>query len=90
VILAMTRHPTVRIIQIRNRNPLRKLPHLQKKIATEHLFDHGGAIEVIDQMTVIVVKDDDLKTTDGTVRLIPLTRVVKRNVADDHDDCPVD
>jgi hypothetical protein len=90
VILVMTRHLTVCIIQIRNRNPLRKLPHLQKKIVTEHLFDHRGTIEVINQMTVIVVKNDDLKITDGTIHLIPLTRVVKGKIVDDHDDRPVD
>jgi hypothetical protein len=57
---------------------------------TKHLFDHGGTIEVIDQMTVIVVKDDDLKITGGTIHLIPLTRVVKGDVVDDHNDHPVD
>jgi hypothetical protein len=90
VTLVMTRHLTVHIIQIRNRKVLRILPHLQMKAVTEQLFDHGGTNEVIDQMTVIVGKNDDLKLTDRTIRLIPLTRAVKGNIADDHDDRPID
>ena len=90
VTLVMARHPTVRIIQIRNRKVLRILPHLQMKAVTEQLFDHVGTNEVIDQMTVIVGKNDDLRITGGIICLILPTRVVKGDVVGDHDDRPID
>jgi hypothetical protein len=91
VILAMTCHPIVCSIPVRNMIHQMILPHLQmKKTVTEHIVDHVGTNKVIEQMTVIVVKDDKHKITDGTIYLILLTYVVRVDVVDNHKDHPID
>jgi hypothetical protein len=92
VILAMTCHPIVHTRPVCNMiHHMRTPPHLQMKEAvTEHLVEHIGINEVIELITVIIVKDNKHQITDRIIHLILLTRIVGVDMMGNHKDHPMD